>query len=158
MSDPLIDLADAVVSGLTAQFPTVTIGGKAIHVSYEWTDDAGVELSDQALGTPLVWVVDAKDVAESQHSIPFEDYQILVIVQMKRPGSATAAAHLARELAGLSADIRAWGKSDEETLQLTAGGEIYTCVKAERPSARNHEEWHRNKRFYSEIVLTFRKV
>ncbi len=85
-------LADALVTALAAAFPTIIFGGATLPVSVVWTEDANVDLADEAIKTPLVWVLDGSDVATSQHSQAFEDYDLLIIVQMKIPAGADTGA------------------------------------------------------------------
>jgi len=158
MSDTLIAYADALVAALSAAFSTVTVNGQSLPVTVEWTDDASVDLSDADIARPLVWVLDVADTVETKDGICHEDFQFLVITQMKRPNATdSASAQIARDLASLSGGIRAWAKTRNAAAEIEVAGEVAVCVKAERPTARNHNDWHQNRRFFSETILTFRR-
>jgi hypothetical protein len=154
--DLLIALADALSTAIVAQFPSFAFAGNTLPVAAEWTVDANVDLKDGQITAPLIWVLDGAESAGSENHLPFEEFQLLVIVQMKIPADCDTAA-FARAMSALTASIRKWLRNCETALTLAVGDEAFPCLKAIRPVARNHDEWHHNGRFYSEILTHWRR-
>jgi hypothetical protein len=157
MPDTLLSAADALVAALAAAFPTWEICGNRYAVTCQWSADVNIELTSAQLAAPLVWVLDAADDCQSDRGECHEDFDLLVIVQMGKPANIDEE-QMARDLSGLSAAVRDFLKSRDAALELDVGdGDAMTCIKARRPVARNHDEWHHDSRFFSEILGTFRR-
>ena len=154
--DLLMDLADALVSGLAAAFPSIELFGATLPINVEWCEDANIELSDAAIKAPLVWVLDISDDAASENHESFEDYHLLIVVQMKIPAGCDTKA-FSRAMSRLSASIRTWARGRDTCALLEVQDEGFPCLRAERPTARNHDEWNIRRRFYSEILTQWRR-
>lgn len=140
MSDPLLDIADALVTALTEAFEddaTVAFG-----------EDALVELSDEDLLEPHVMVVDASAGLIHDHGLAMEEYGLLIVVQRKLAADSVRSTVL-RAMADLSWQVARFCRS--------AVLEGAVCVKAVRQPARDLADYHALDRYYCEIQTVWRR-
>jgi hypothetical protein len=157
MPDTLHIIADNLVNSLASQFGTVNFSGTIANVAVEWTDNPTVDLSDAAITTPLVWVLDWGETLVAERGEEYEEYQILIIVQMKIPDVASQAS-VERVMAGLVHDIarylRPWESSFGVGIDDTEAAE---CIRVERKAAKNLDEWHAHRRYFAEVLTVWRR-
>jgi hypothetical protein len=142
----LMSLADALVTAL---------GEASLSVAFDaaWTDDALADLADDTFDKAQVWVVDFAEsllpASDSQHGVPIEDLELLLVIQQRfAPGADRAAkckalGHLASEIARF---CRATVVEDA------------TCVKTVRKPARDLKLYHETGMFRSELLTTWHRA
>lgn len=142
MADPLMDMADGLVAALNAEF--------AAEFTAVWKDDALANLSDEALRSTTVWVVDeAESLSTDEGHVPLEEFGLLVIVQRKLVPTDDKPA-LCRTLSDLVARIARFCRRTQ-----IAGA---VCPNIARKPARDLGDYNKNDRFYAEILTTWRRV
>jgi hypothetical protein len=147
--DSLQSHAQALAAALQAEFPTVTIGGTSYPVTACWTDLPEVDVSDDEIKTPLVWVLDISETLGAKTSVPtYDERELLVVIQMKVEVDQSADAAIA--LSALCSQIARFLLPRDEAYILNEA----VCVTARR-SAKRIADWA-DLRFYSEIVSTWR--
>ncbi len=149
-SDPLQDHAQALATALQTEFPAVTISGTSYPITVCWTDLPEVDISDDKIKTPLVWVLDISETLGARTSNPtYDERELLVVVQMKVP-SVGLLTETATALSALSSQIARFIKPLDGAYILNDA----VCVSARR-TAKRIDDWT-NMRFYSEITATWR--
>jgi hypothetical protein len=155
-SDILLTLANSVAATLASLFETVTIDGAAYPITVEWTPNPWAELSDDDLKNPLIWAIDFAETLESEKGLAHEDLEVLIITQM-RIAEADGATAAAEALSKLVSDITRTLRPRDSSMAFEVDGDAFVCAKTERRPARNFAEWREKRRFYAEIVATFRR-
>jgi hypothetical protein len=147
--DSLLSHAQALAAALQAEFPTVTIGGTSYPVTTCWTDLPEVDIADDKIHNPLVWVLDISETLGAKTSIPtYDEREILVVVQMKVEVDQSADAAIA--LSALCSQIARFLLPRDEAYILNEA----VCATVRR-SAKRIADWA-NLRYYCEIVSTWR--
>lgn len=142
-TDPLMQLADALLAGLVAGVPTA-------QFTAQWKDDALAELSDATLETTQVWVVDTSEsLLPANDGIPIEEFGLLIVVQRKM----LAGEDWPTKCRELSALVSAITRYCRRTSLIEA-----SCVRTVRNPARNLDDYHRLDRFYAEIQTTWHRT
>jgi len=166
MSDVLGNLGDSLVTALGDQFKFLAIGDAEWPISVEHCEDPEIDLADEQLRGPLLWVVDWSEVldAESGHAgvMTYEEEGLLVILQMKifQQGDQQQGAKswaLLRALGGLMADVARFCRPLDEPRYLAAGDDLFCCVKATRKQARDRQDWHEKRLFYGDLLTEWRR-
>jgi hypothetical protein len=157
--DVIMDLADKLVTALSATFKQVAIGDQLHDVTIEWAANPYIALEDARLQSPLIFVVDNGEVLETVNELQREDVELLIVMQMKLAAVMTAAEEsiVIRALSKVMNDVARLLRPMDEAyeLELDAGGA--TCVKIERMPARNFEALQQERLFRAGLVATFRR-
>jgi hypothetical protein len=151
MSDALLDLADGVAEALAEALPSVSIDGVDRPVTTLWADDPRIDLADEEIADPLVWVVDWGESMGADGALKYEEYALLVIVQMKLAASQNRETFLRALSAFVATLTRTLRPLDAECVVNGA-----VCVRTQRQPGRNLADWHAQGRYYVEILTTWR--
>ena len=160
MTDLLLQLADGLVSAISAQYPAPTV--------VEWIDDPYVELQETDLAETLIWVVDIAEETSTENALRREDRDLLIVIQRKKLGEgevpegtdlAEANAARARELSGLAGELVNMIRPIDGSFSLRVGDDDEAvCFRTVRRPARNLGEWHEKRRHYAEILTSWRRM
>lgn len=155
--DVLLAAADALSADLGAAFPTVEIGAEAVAVVAERADDWLFELSDAALQSPSIRVIDGGELLETEGGgMAAETLELWVVVQMK-PAAGLDKGDVVEGLAGLAAAIGRRLRPLDGVFCLAVGDERLHCTRIERKPARDLDEWHQNGLFHCRLVTTWKR-
>jgi hypothetical protein len=143
MSDHLMNLVDGVVNGLSSLRNDATV---------QWMDDPAVELKDDILLSPIVWVVDYSTQTHDVGRVPIKDMKIVVIVQKKIMSSGDAAKQEVRDMLQFVSSIENFCLNNS----IEVEGEEAFCIETNRERSRNLKEYNEKNLFYSEFIATYR--
>jgi hypothetical protein len=154
MADSLLTLTDSLVESLATEFPVVEIDGVECPVTITWPIDPSVELKDEQLRDPLVWVIDFGETLEEEGDVTHEQFEVLIVVQMKLPAGEDeeSTATTIRTLSAFAANIARHLRPIDGSLYL---GEAL-CVKVIRKQSRGLQDMSEKRRFFAEIQTTWR--
>jgi len=141
----ILSLVDALVTALDA-------ASFAVKADYAWQPEPWVKLSDSALATPQVWVIDFADAQETmpQIDVPIDEHILLLVVQRKIAPRERIAT-IVRTLAGLVGEICRFCRLTDEIDEAS-------CRKIERKPARDFDALHLEGLFRAEVLTTWRRM
>jgi hypothetical protein len=151
MADRLLDLCDAIVSSLATAFPTVSIDDTDLDVTVAWTSNPKVDISDSAITSPLVWVLDWGETLDTENGVPYEQAEVLIVVQMKRGATQTDSTFV-RAMSALASQITRHFRPRDGSFELTDAN----CTMAQRRYGKDLADWNNDGRFYAEIATSWR--
>lgn len=150
MSDPLLELADALVAALAAaNLP------QAITATWQASHEMSLDSPDLA-ELPQVWVVDAGEAlpaayasSAAQAGLPVEEFDLLVVVQKKLENQAAPESEC-RQLSGL---VSAIARFCRRTILLDAA-----CYEVKRPGSRDLSALRGDGLYRAFIHTSWRRV
>ena len=139
------------------------------NVLVEHCQDPRIELSDEKLASPLLWVIDGEEhLASDSNGQTYEEVGLLLTLQMKifeNPAQQkdVTAETLLWSLSGYLGMAMRYLKplerddANDYVPLIEADGSRWICVKAQRQQSRDWQRWHENRVFYAEALTHWRR-